>query len=319
MQKQTLPSEQLLDLQTKTSELQDIQRQIKEKEKVLKEAKNDHAELLSGKLGASHAELALSKQVRARTTTIDKLIRDFRDSANSLQTSLESYDSLMKMTDRYASDQVNIYIGAKNQNLLNASKNQFWVVNSYVSKLNDLYFDFSRKEIGKITENELLSAYAIYKKLGEEMIQWGRTNYDMFLESIETAGSSATCLKYSTPAAGEEPKCLQWSQDSLSFTRSDMMNYAKTLGTAMETAGYGYLDKYRATVETLAGLKDSDTTIEDAADKVERLRIELEKLKIQLQKQTFELEVTKKKTSLDTAELDKKIEDARIDLEKAKS
>lgn len=89
----------------------------------------------------------MSKQIRTRTTTIDKLIRDFRDSANTLQTTLESYDSLMKMTDRYASDQVNIYIGAKNQNLLNASKNQFWVVNTYVSKLNDLYFDFSKKEI----------------------------------------------------------------------------------------------------------------------------------------------------------------------------
>lgn len=49
LQRQTLPNEQLLDLQTKNSELQDIQRQIKEKEKTLKEAKNDHTELLSGK------------------------------------------------------------------------------------------------------------------------------------------------------------------------------------------------------------------------------------------------------------------------------
>lgn len=150
------------------------------------------------------------------------------------------------------------------------------------------------------------------------MIQWGRTNYDMFLESIETAGSTASCLKYAPAVPGENPKCLQWSQDSASFTRTDMITYAKTLGTAMETAGYAYLDKYRATVETLAGLKESDTTIEDAADKVEKLRIELERLKIQLQKQTFELEVAKKKTTLDAAELDKKIQDAKVDLEKAK-
>lgn len=87
---------------------------------------------------------------------------------------------------------------------------------------------------------------------------------------------------------------------------------------AIELLEYGYLDKYRDTVETLAGLKESDTTIEDAADKVEKLRIELERLKIQLQKQTFELEVAKKKTTLDAAELDKKIQDAKVDLEKAK-
>lgn len=87
----------------------------------------------------------------------------------------------------------------------------------------------------------------------------------------------------------------------------------------METEGYGYIDKYRSTVETLAGLKNTDTTIEDSENKVEKLNIELEKLKIQLQKNKYELEVDQKKKVLDAAELDKKIEDAKVDLEKAKS
>jgi hypothetical protein len=47
LQKETQPSEQILDIQTKKSNIQDIERQIKDKEKDLREAKNDYAELLS--------------------------------------------------------------------------------------------------------------------------------------------------------------------------------------------------------------------------------------------------------------------------------
>jgi hypothetical protein len=68
----------------------------------------------------------------------------------------------------------------------------------------------------------------------------------------------------------------------------------------------------------LANLKDSDTTIEDAADKVEKLSIELYTLKINLQKANNELTIAEKQHVLDAAELDKKITDAKVDLEKAK-
>jgi aconitase B len=47
LQKETQPSEQILDIQTKKSNIQDIEMQIKDKEKDLREAKNDYAELLS--------------------------------------------------------------------------------------------------------------------------------------------------------------------------------------------------------------------------------------------------------------------------------
>jgi hypothetical protein len=68
----------------------------------------------------------------------------------------------------------------------------------------------------------------------------------------------------------------------------------------------------------LANLKDSDTTIEDAADKVEKLSIELDTLKINLQKANNELTIAEKQHVLDAAELDKKIQDAEVDLKKAK-
>jgi len=69
----------------------------------------------------------------------------------------------------------------------------------------------------------------------------------------------------------------------------------------------------------LAGLKDSDTTIEDAADKVEKLKIELENLNISLKKKKLEFDVNQKKLFVDTADLEKKIQDARLDLEKARA
>jgi multidrug resistance efflux pump len=106
------------------------------------------------------------------------------------------------------------------------------------------------------------------------------------------------------------------SQGSLS--KSDINSYTKTYGTAVEKAGYDYLDKYTDAVEQLAKIKNSDTTIEDAENKVEKLGIELEQLKISLQKANNELEIAKTQQVLDSAELDKKIQDAKIDLQKAK-
>lgn len=69
----------------------------------------------------------------------------------------------------------------------------------------------------------------------------------------------------------------------------------------------------------MAGLKDSDTTIEDAADKVEKLKIELENLNISLKKKKLEFDVNQKKLFVDAADLEKKIQDARLDLEKARA
>ena len=77
------------------------ERLIKDKEKNLKEAQQDYAELLSGKAGANNAELSLSKNVRTRNTTMEKLIRAFREEASKLQSTLDNYDAVMKMTDQY--------------------------------------------------------------------------------------------------------------------------------------------------------------------------------------------------------------------------
>lgn len=179
-QKETLPSEQLLALQTKKSWIQDLERQIKDKEKDLREAKNDYSELLTWRAWATHAELTIWKNVRDRNNSIEKLVRDFRESATNLKLTLDDYDKLMKMTTMYEWEKENVYIWAKDQSLLSNSKSQFWVINGYVSKLDDLYSKFNAKTLWQITEDELLQAYWIFKELWDEMVKWWRTNYDMF-------------------------------------------------------------------------------------------------------------------------------------------
>ena len=289
VQKQTLPGEQQLDVQTKKSDLLETERLIKDKEKNLKEAQQDYAELLSGKAGANNAELALSKNVRTRNTSMEKLIRAFREEASKLQSTLDNYDAVMKMTDQYHWEDENIYIGAREPRLLNQSKEQFWKIHSYKKILNDLYAQYSKIPVGSMTENRILSWYSVFKDLGIDLRARGKINYDLFMASIESEGT------------------LSKAKNASSFW------------TTIENLWYSYQDKYHAAVETLAGLKDSDSTVEDAADKVEKLKIELENLNISLKKKKLEFDVNQKKLSVDAADLEKKIQDAKVDLEKARA
>lgn len=129
LKQKTLPQEQKLALEEE-------ERKIKDQEKLFQEAQDDYALLLSGKAGVTNADLALSKTVRARNEKFEQLVRDFRNQANALQVQLQAYDQVFKLTDLYYDGQPNVYIGAKNQSLLNQSQNRFWDINSYVDKLN---------------------------------------------------------------------------------------------------------------------------------------------------------------------------------------
>jgi len=169
MQKQTLPSEQQLDDQTKKFDLEEAERQIREKEKNLKEAETDYAQLLSGKAGATNADLAVSKNVRTRNTSMEKLVRAFREEANALQSTLDNFDAVMKLTDQYKGEEMNTYIGAKNTALIAQSKEQFRKVYAYKARLNDLYTEFSKIPVGQLTENKILSGYTVFKELGADL------------------------------------------------------------------------------------------------------------------------------------------------------
>ena len=291
MQKQTLPSEQQLDDQTKKFDIEEAERQIREKEKNLKEAETDYAQLLSGKAGATNADLAVSKNVRTRNTSMEKLVRAFREEANALQSTLDNFDAVMKLTDQYKGEEMNTYIGAKNVALIAQSKEQFRKVYAYKARLNDLYTEFSKIPVGQLTENKILSGYTVFKELGADLRNRWKINYEMFNASIESEGS---------------------------LSKSQIDGYMNPFWAPLEKLGYDYIDKYTSAVETLAWLKDSDTTIEDAADKVEKLKIELENLKLALQKKKLESEVNQKQQLVSTAELEKKIKDAKVDLEKAR-
>ncbi len=276
LKKQNLPSEQQLSLQ-------EAQRLIKDKEKVLKEAENDYAELLSGRAGATNAELSLSKNVRNRNNEIMNLIDGLRGKANELQATLDRYDALVKLSDTYSPDQQDIYLGAKNHSAMNSSKNKFREIKGYVGKLRAEYQKLAVLPLGEVSENQILEAYAILKPLGEEMKAWGKINSIAFADTIET----------------------------IDRTRDKIIELTKNYGTAYEDKGVAYLNDYTAVVEKLSGLKDSDTTVEDSANKVEKLRIDLEKEKLKFK-------VLKQEQQVAIAELDKEIQDAKINLEKAK-
>ena len=109
------------------------------------------------------------------------------------------------------------------------------------------------------------------------------------------------------------------SIETSDLTREKITSYVKNYGIEYEDKGFAMIKEYSNVVERLAGIKKTDTTVEDSESRVERLNIELEKLKIKHQNAKYELEKSQKEKILEEAKLNKKIEDARIDLEKAKS
>ncbi|MDO4714519.1 MAG: efflux RND transporter periplasmic adaptor subunit [bacterium] len=178
LKQKTLPQEQKLALEEE-------ERKIKDQEKLLQEAQEDYALLLSGRAGVTNADLALSKTVRARNEKFEQLVRDFRNQANTLQGQLQAYDEVFKMTDLYNDGKPNVYIGAKNQTLLTRSNIMFWDLKEYVDALNDLYKEYSVIPLGQLTEDYVLSGYTVFKSLGTDMQEWGKVNYEMILESVD--------------------------------------------------------------------------------------------------------------------------------------
>lgn len=134
-----------------------------------------------------------------------------------------------------------------------------------------------------MTEDYVLSGYTVFKSLGHDMQEWGKLNYEMILESIDHVG----------------------------LTKVEIVNLAKNLGTTYEDHGFAYQKLYERAVDALKDLKDSDSSLEDAANKVEKLRIEFEKQKIAY-------DILKKEQLLDLAKQEKAISDAKDRIEKLK-
>mgnify|MGYP001693619660 CR=1 FL=1 len=329
-QKQTLPGTLQLDTQSKELKVSESQaaiiaaetaiktaentiktkeKTLKDKQKVLADIEIDYKKLLSGDNGAL---LTTAQSTRKWKESMLNYIREFRSEATKLQKILDDYDAVVKLSNNYTPDDRNIYLGAKNISAMNLSKNKYWEVTAYVKKLQDLYEEFSKLPLEKITKNQILSSYSIFSDLWNEFKEWGKINVDAFWDSIETADMPK--------------KIILW--------------YVTTFGREYEEMADRYLDKTVKLAEKLADLKPAETPLDEVKDALEKAKNdvdeaqvdlikakngvetaknEAEKAKNTLQDALLKNQLTNQDNALKAAELEQKIKEAKEKLDDAKS
>lgn len=316
VQKQILPSTLQLDTKTKASAVSEAEssvkvaetniktkeRELKDKQKELDDIQSDYQKLLSGDKAAL---LTTPETTRNWNSKMLEYIREFRNQSNELQKTLDAYDAVVKLSNNYTPDDKNIYLGAKNVSAMNLSKNKYWEVSAYVKKLQDLYEEFSKIPLEKITKNQILSAYSIFSDLWNQFKERWKINVDAFWDSIETADMSK--------------KTILW--------------YVETFGRNYETHGESLIDKNVNIVDTLAKLKIAETPLEEIKEKLDKSKVEVdqaqvallkakndaEKAKNTLQDALLKNQLTNQDNALKSAELEQKIKEAKEKLEDAKS
>lgn len=316
VQKQILPSTLQLDTKTKASAVSEAEssvkvaeaniktkeRELKDKQKELDDIQSDYQKLLSGDKAAL---LTTPETTRNWNSKMLEYIREFRNQSNELQKTLDAYDAVVKLSNNYTPDDKNIYLGAKNVSAMNLSKNKYWEVSAYVKKLQDLYEEFSKIPLEKITKNQILSAYSIFSDLWNQFKERWKINVDAFWDSIETADMPK--------------KTILW--------------YVETFGRNYETHGESLIDKNVNIVDTLAKLKIAETPLEEIKEKLDKSKVELdqaqvallkakndaEKAKNTLQDALLKNQLTNQDNALKSAKLEQDIKEAKEKLEDAKS
>ena len=316
VQKQILPSTLQLDTKTKASAVSEAEssvkvaeaniktkeRELKDKQKELDDIQSDYQKLLSGDKAAL---LTTPETTRNWNSKMLEYIREFRNQSNELQKTLDAYDAVVKLSNNYTPDDKNIYLGAKNVSAMNLSKNKYWEVSAYVKKLQDLYEEFSKIPLEKITKNQILSAYSIFSDLWNQFKERWKINVDAFWDSIETADMPK--------------KTILW--------------YVETFGRNYETHGESLIDKNVNIVDTLAKLKIAETPLEEIKEKLDKSKVELdqaqvallkakndaEKAKNTLQDALLKNQLTNQDNALKSAKLEQDIKEAKEKLEDAKN
>ncbi|MDR2541455.1 MAG: biotin/lipoyl-binding protein [Candidatus Peribacteria bacterium] len=233
--------------------LEELQQKIVDAKKTYEDTKADYEELLSGSNSAT-ADLALSSTIRMRNTTFQTAVYDLKSAVLSLQTTLDTFDQLLVLSEKYKYLDKNIYIGAKDPNYRNQSETAFWAISAQVANLNTLYTALEKLPVQDLTNEQLLQAYSLLKDIGNAMMSWGDVNYNMFKASIE----------------------------SNTFTLEKINGYATTYGTNIQSQGIKYVQQYTTMVEKLATLKE-DTSLEDTKLKMDKAKTNLDKLQLQVE------------------------------------
>ncbi|MDR0859744.1 MAG: HlyD family efflux transporter periplasmic adaptor subunit [Candidatus Peribacteria bacterium] len=232
--------------------LEELKQKIEDATKTYTDTKADYEELLSGSNSAT-ADLALSSTIRSRNTTFQTAVYDLKSAVLSLQTTLDTFDQLLVLSDKYKYLEKNIYIGAKDPNFRNQSESAFWAISAQVASLNTLYTTLEKLPVQDLTNEQLLQAYSTLKEIGNAMMSWGDVNYNMFKASIE----------------------------SNTFTLEKINGYATTYGTNIQSQGIKYVQQYTTMVEKLANLKE-DTSLEDTKLKMNKAKTNLDKLNMSI-------------------------------------
>jgi hypothetical protein len=150
---------------------EELEQKIKDAKKNYEDTKADYEELLSGSNSAT-ADLALSSTIRKRNTTFQKAVFDIKSELLKLQTTLDAYDQIMLLTDkfRYMDSSTKIYIGAKDQNLKNQSESMFWTLSSQIAALASGYARLEPIAVADLTNNDILGLYRQLETIGTTMM-----------------------------------------------------------------------------------------------------------------------------------------------------
>ena len=103
-------------------EMQSLEQQIRDAQKLYDDTLDDYNELLSGSDSAS-ADLALSSTIRRRNQTLESAVLWLKSIVNNVNTLLDSYDKKLVITDKYKHEvSRNNYIWADDLYLKNKSR-----------------------------------------------------------------------------------------------------------------------------------------------------------------------------------------------------
>lgn len=264
-----LPKTLSLSWEQMKLQLKTLEHELVTLEKELKNLEKDYLLLSGQNMGTQNVDVFLEDGLKKRHKALKNLVNLFRIKAYELEEKVDSYDQLLWITDKYSnslgelwnSPNNTIYIWAKDQNLLNKAKDQFFVVRSYIDRLHKLYDLWALVPIEKISVDKLVSDSEVFLQLGYDFQKWGKINHSMFLASIETS--------------------------SLSIQK--IQNYAKVYGIDYEDLKDVYEKYYFDAIDAVAKLDDSKITLEKFQKRIEEKKIAIEKQKMIVEEQKLRL------------------------------
>lgn len=284
-----------ITLQTAIAELKNLPAkqkiELESLQQTLKEKTENYENKREKWFGSGTSTISIEekrKEERNKEKKYLELVRALRADAERLDAILESYDALLHMTDKYEGEG-NIYIGAKNQQELDASKAGFWRIKEHVNSLKSGYTILAARPALDLTQEEILKAYEVYPKIAYDLQNWAEINRKMFMNSIENSSSSPELF----------------------------IDVNKINGRVKEFSD-NLLKDYRW-ADAIEGVQDTFLDIDDTIPAGSSKQEELQKLKRELDQLNLEYQSKVLAQQADTVKMEKAILDAKNNLTEVKT